>query len=72
MERFWIWLSWKSPRRFIYWATIRLAAHATTGKFSDTIVPELTVIDALTRWECNQQLSRNEERRVPPGGGSKQ
>jgi hypothetical protein len=33
-----------------YWCTIRVGAHATTGKWSNQIVPELTVADALQRW----------------------
>lgn len=51
MERFYKWLAWKLPRELILWATIRLVAHATTGKFGDTVVPELTATDAIKRWD---------------------
>ena len=44
------WLAWKLPRKVVYWAAIRLMAHATQGQYSSTIVPELTVMDALQRW----------------------
>ena len=44
-------LAWRLPRRLVYWATIRLLAHATTGEYSSQIVPELRAIDALQRWE---------------------
>lgn len=51
MNRFWMWLAWKAPKRLIYWASIRLMVYATTGKHSYQIVPELTAVDALRRWE---------------------
>ena len=39
------------PKWLVYYATIRLISHATTGKHENQIVPELTAIDALKRWE---------------------
>jgi hypothetical protein len=44
-------LVWRLPRVIIYWATIRLAAHATTGQFSATNPNDLSVMEALKRWE---------------------
>ena len=41
---------WRLPRRLVYWSAIRVAASATTGRYSDQIVPDLTVVDALDRW----------------------
>jgi len=38
------------PRKLVYYASIRLMAHATTGKYSSQIVPDLTAMDALQRW----------------------
>jgi hypothetical protein len=32
------------------WAAVRLGAHATQGEYSNTVVPELTFVDALKRW----------------------
>ena len=46
-----MWIVWKLPKRLIMWCYIRVAAHATQGKYWDTIVPELTMMDALGRWE---------------------
>ena len=43
-------LVWVLPRSLIKWCAIRLLAHATTGEYSDTNVPELSVMDALNRW----------------------
>ena len=50
-EKFWLWFVWLLPKNLIMWATIRLLSHATTGKYGDTIVPELTAMEALKRWE---------------------
>lgn len=49
-EKFWMWLAWRLPRVLVKWAAVRLGAHATTGDYSDTVVPELTFMDALKRW----------------------
>jgi len=38
------------PKIIVYWCVIRVIAHATTGRYADQIVPELTAIDALKRW----------------------
>ena len=51
MEKFWQWLAWLLPERLVYWCTLRLGAFATTGKYGDTVVPELTFMDAVGRWE---------------------
>lgn len=39
------------PRRVVYWATIRVGVHATTGPWSDCEVPGVTLPEILTRWE---------------------
>lgn len=49
-ERFWIWLAWKLPKPLVKWCAVRLGAHATTGDYSEQIVPDLTLIEALGRW----------------------
>lgn len=42
--------AWALPRSIAMWAYIRVAAHATTGKWSNQVVPELSMMDALERW----------------------
>lgn len=42
---------WKLPRKLVMWCAIRVIANATTGKYSNQIVPELTAMDAIARWE---------------------
>lgn len=50
MEKFWMWLAWRLPRPLVYWVTIRMGAHATQGKWSDQVVPDMTFMQALRRW----------------------
>lgn len=50
-EWFWRTLAWWMPRPLTYWCAVRVGAHATTGKWSHTVVPNLTVPEALQRWE---------------------
>jgi len=50
-DRIALWVANHMPRWLVYWCTIRLVAHATTGRYGAQIVPELTALDALARWE---------------------
>lgn len=38
------------PSRLVYWCAIHLVAHATTGKYDKTVVPDLTAMDAVKRF----------------------
>ena len=52
IEKLCIWAAWHLlPKRLVYWCSIRVSAHATTGQYSSQAVPDLTVIEALKRWE---------------------
>jgi hypothetical protein len=44
------WIAYALPGRVCYWVLIRVFADVTTGKYSDTVVPELTALEALDRW----------------------
>ena len=44
-------VAWLLPRRVVTWCYVRVGAHATTGKYGNTIVPELSMMDALGRWD---------------------
>jgi len=50
-EKFYLWLTRRIPRKFLYWIALRIGAIVTTGKYSETIVPELTFMEALERIE---------------------
>ncbi len=51
MSNAWRWLAWRLPRPLIMWAAVRLLCHGTGGKYGNTVVPELTAMDALKRWD---------------------
>ena len=48
---FMLWFVKRLPRKLVYWCGIVLLANGTAGKHGSTIVSELTVFDALDRWE---------------------
>jgi len=49
-EKWMLWIVWKLPKRLVMWCAIRVMANATTGQYSNQVVPELTAMDALDRW----------------------
>ena len=51
-EKLWRRLAWLMPRDLVRWCYMRVVAHATTGEYGDTEVPELTVMDAIDRWRA--------------------
>jgi len=50
-EKFWTWLAWHLPKKLVYWASVRLIANATMGKYSSQDVTTLQAWVALERWE---------------------
>lgn len=50
-EKLLIWIAYRLPKSIVYWAAIRLMCHGTQGVYSSQVVPELTAMDALKRWE---------------------
>ena len=46
-----MWIAWHLPKPLVMWCYVRVGAHATTGRYSSTLVPELSMMDALGRWE---------------------
>lgn len=52
MEKLWMWLAWKLPRGLVCWCAVRVFANATTGEYGHVLVPEVTMIDALKRWDA--------------------
>jgi len=43
-------IAWLLPKQLVYWCAVRVAAKATTGIYSNQVVPDLTAMDALKRW----------------------
>jgi len=50
MVNFWYWLVNMLPKRLVYFSFMHVIAHATTGKHGNTIVPELTAMEAIERY----------------------
>lgn len=50
IEKLIMFIVWRMPRKLVYWCSIRLIANATQGQYGNTIVPELSAMDALRRW----------------------
>lgn len=51
-EDFVRWLAYLLPRKIAYWSFIRVTAEAaTTGKYSNTHPDQLSVMEALKRYE---------------------
>jgi hypothetical protein len=46
-----MWFVWLLPRWLVYWCSVRLMSEASTGKWGHQVVPELTALDALKRWD---------------------
>ena len=44
-------IAWILPKRIIYFCLIRAWAKATTGKWSNTIGPEVRMDEVIKRWE---------------------
>lgn len=51
IEKAMLGLVWKLPKKLVMWCTIRVIANATTGEYSNQVVPELTAMVALDRWD---------------------
>lgn len=44
-------IAWRLPRPLVYWCYIRVASHATTGKWDTTEPDSLSMMEALKRWD---------------------
>ncbi len=50
-EIIYIFIALHLPKELVTWCFVRVAALATSGKYGQTNVPRLTVVDALKRWQ---------------------
>lgn len=50
-EKILTWIVWHLPKKLVMWCAVRVGVHATTGDYSNQVVPDLTFMDALKRWE---------------------
>jgi len=50
------WVAKKMPRTIVYYCGMNVMYHATSGKYSSTVVPELSGMEALKRFADDHQL----------------
>jgi hypothetical protein len=43
-------IAWVLPKWLVYWAGIRMAAHATQGEWGHEYPDDVSVMDMLKRW----------------------
>lgn len=48
--KFYYWIVDLLPKTIIYFCFMRVMAYSTTGRYGETIVPELTGMDAIKRY----------------------
>jgi len=54
---FWFWLvKWFIPKTIKYYCFLDIMSHSTTGKYGKTIVPELTGMEAISRYAKDNKL----------------
>ena len=53
---FWYWLVDKLPVKLIYFCFMHVMAYSTTGKYENTIVPNLSGMDAICRYGNDKQV----------------
>lgn len=50
---------WALPHWAIKWALVRATLHATNGKWSNQVVPKITAVEVLKRWdEPNEEIEK--------------
>ena len=49
------WIAWRLPRAIVKWCGFRIGAHATQRQWSAQVVPELIFMDAMERWDDQDQ-----------------
>ena len=47
---FWYWLVRRLPKKLVYFSFMHVMVYSTTGKYGNTIVPDLTGMDAIKRY----------------------
>ena len=49
-DKFCRFIAWHLPKRIVEWAFFRVMAHATSGKYSGAVVPDIKAMKAIERW----------------------
>ena len=54
---FWLWIAGRLPKRLISACLIKAIAFATSGECGNTIVPQMTAMEVLGRWEKEYKIN---------------
>lgn len=55
-DKLWHWIAQHLPARLVMWCAIVVLAHATTGEYGKTVVPNLSAMDAIDRYSKDAGL----------------
>jgi len=55
-ERMLRWIAWHLPKALVMWCYFRVVGYATSDKYGDTIVPEITAMEAIGRFSQDHKL----------------
>lgn len=53
---FWYTLVKFLPKKLVYFCFMTVMAHSTTGKYGNTVVPELSGMDAIKRYDDDYNI----------------
>lgn len=53
---FWYFIVKLLPTKLVYFCFMHVMAYATTGKYSNTVVSELTGVDAINRYADDKRI----------------
>ena len=53
---FWYWVVRLLPVKLVYFCFMHVMAHATTGKYGNTVVPELSGMVAVKRYADDKHI----------------
>jgi hypothetical protein len=60
------WLVKRLPSKLLYYCFLQVMAHSTCGKYGSTIVPELTGMEALKRYEKDKGIHARRNQWLTP------
>lgn len=52
-------IAWALPHKIVMWASIRLISHATQGVYGGECPDDVSVMQALSRWDKGEDRDRN-------------
>ncbi len=53
---FWYWVVDRLPKKLVYFCFMKVMVYSTTGKYGNTIVPELSGMDAISRYGKDKKI----------------